>query len=439
MSFVDELSSCVIKEIAPIMNDKIKCLINENINYKIKYENLLKEYQSVLNIPIVQNTIEKLNIELYNLKKKNENIKLVINEKEKKNIDIVDNNNPIDIVDNNNPINIIKNICKLNFEDATNLYNKYNKDVITAISQYQSSCLNNPKTNILPVESSYSTSKYVVVEEEDNEEEDCDNELCKNENCSSVQNDEYDEKCVICPGYYKDDGLNDILFIEENPNNKKGTCNLCKKTDNIVQMKGTGQYICQNACDESDDEEEDDEEDAEQNSVTEKGVQYVVGALLASQNIDVIDDGNSEEEEEEESAEEEEEEEESAEEEEVEEEEEEEEKEEEEEEESAEEDDDEEEEEEEEEESAEEDDDEEEEEEEEEESAEEEEVEEEKEESAEEDDDEEEEEEVEEIEINGKLYYSSDTTKGDIYSIEEDTSVGDKIGRFSNGTPLFFS
>ena len=45
----------------------------------------------------------------------------------------------------------------------------------------------------------------------------------------------------------------------------------------------------------------------------------------------------------------------------------------------------------------------------------------------------------EEIEINGKLYYSSDTTKGDIYKIEKDTSVGDKIGRFSNGTPLFFS
>ena len=27
---------------------------------------------------------------------------------------------------------------------------------------------------------------------------------------------------------------------------------------------------------------------------------------------------------------------------------------------------------------------------------------------------------------------------GDIYKIEKDTSVGDKIGRFSNGTPLFF-
>ena len=62
MSFVDELSTNVIKEIAPIMNDKIKHLITENINYKIKYENLLKEYESILSIPIVKKTIYKLNL-----------------------------------------------------------------------------------------------------------------------------------------------------------------------------------------------------------------------------------------------------------------------------------------------------------------------------------------------------------------------------------------
>ena len=83
MSFVDELSTNVIKEIAPIMNDKIKHLITENINYKIKYENLLKEYESILSIPIVKKTIDKLNLEIYNLKKNNENIKLIISEKEK--------------------------------------------------------------------------------------------------------------------------------------------------------------------------------------------------------------------------------------------------------------------------------------------------------------------------------------------------------------------
>ena len=42
MSFVDELSSNVINEIAPIMNDKIKHLITENINYKVKYEKNIK-------------------------------------------------------------------------------------------------------------------------------------------------------------------------------------------------------------------------------------------------------------------------------------------------------------------------------------------------------------------------------------------------------------
>ena len=63
----------------------------------------------------------------------------------------------------------------------------------------------------------------------------------------------------------------------------------------------------------------------------------------------------------------------------------------------------------------------------------------EEEEEAEEEEEEEEEEEVEEITINGKLYYCSNTTSGDIYKCEKDTSVGDKIGKFSNGTPLFFS
>ena len=139
MSFVDELSSNVIKEIAPIMNDKIKHLITENINYKIKYENLLKEYESILSIPIVKNTIDKLNLEIYNLKKNNENIKLIISEKEKKKTDdTVEYDNHII----NNPINIIKNICKITFEDANDLYNKFDKDIITAIINIKQQHLN---------------------------------------------------------------------------------------------------------------------------------------------------------------------------------------------------------------------------------------------------------------------------------------------------------
>ena len=35
------------------------------------------------------------------------------------------------------------------------------------------------------------------------------------------------------------------------------SCDLCGKTKNIVQMKATMQYICQNACDESDDDSDD--------------------------------------------------------------------------------------------------------------------------------------------------------------------------------------
>lgn len=79
--------------------------------------------------------------------------------------------------------------------------------------------------------------------------------LCKNEDCSPIETEDYTEKCYICDGYYMDDGLNDILFIEEKPNNRTASCELCKKINNIVQMKGTGQYICQNACDEEEEEE----------------------------------------------------------------------------------------------------------------------------------------------------------------------------------------
>lgn len=84
--------------------------------------------------------------------------------------------------------------------------------------------------------------------------------LCKNTDCSDKKTDE-NLKCSICDGYYIDDGLNDILFIEEPPNNndnEKHSCELCNKDKNIVRMKNSGEYICQNACDEE--EETTDEE-----------------------------------------------------------------------------------------------------------------------------------------------------------------------------------
>ena len=99
---------------------------------------------------------------------------------------------------------------------------------------------------------------------------DPDPDLCKNEDCVGSDPDNNLSKCTLCDGYYIDDGLNDILFIEEEPNNRKASCDLCKKTTDIVQMKGTGQYICQNACDDEEDEEVVEEEEGEEEVVEEE-------------------------------------------------------------------------------------------------------------------------------------------------------------------------
>mgnify|MGYP003996971387 FL=1 len=107
-----------------------------------------------------------------------------------------------------------------------------------------------------------------IIEEIVQEKEEEVVELCENMDCLKYPEDwdfesdtpeTYEEgqwvKCAICPGYFNDDGLGDILFIEEAPNNRGGGCDLCGKTDNIVQMKGSGQYLCGDACDEEEEEE----------------------------------------------------------------------------------------------------------------------------------------------------------------------------------------
>ena len=99
-------------------------------------------------------------------------------------------------------------------------------------------------------------------------------DLCENTDCFRYPDDwDFDEdteenyqegqwkKCTICDGYFNDDGLGDILFIEEAPNYKRNSCDLCGKNKNIVQMKGSGQYLCESACDESDDDVDDIELD----------------------------------------------------------------------------------------------------------------------------------------------------------------------------------
>ena len=68
------------------------------------------------------------------------------------------------------------------------------------------------------------------------------------------------KKCCVCDGYYDNDGMEDILYVQE-PNNQEVECSLCGKTEDIVQMKGCGQYLCGNACDEEDSVQEEEEEE----------------------------------------------------------------------------------------------------------------------------------------------------------------------------------
>jgi hypothetical protein len=89
--------------------------------------------------------------------------------------------------------------------------------------------------------------------------------LCENTDCERYPPDWDDEedtestyqegqwkKCCLCDGYFDDDGFGDILFVQEEPNNQEAICDLCGKENNIVQMKGSGQYLCEAACDEDD-------------------------------------------------------------------------------------------------------------------------------------------------------------------------------------------
>ena len=108
------------------------------------------------------------------------------------------------------------------------------------------------------------------VEEKEAEEKEAESiNLCVNMDCEryppdwdeeedtedTYQEDQW-KKCCLSDGYFNDDGMGDILFVQEEPNNQEAGCSLCGKSDDVVQMKGTGQYICGNACDE---EEESDE------------------------------------------------------------------------------------------------------------------------------------------------------------------------------------
>ena len=104
-------------------------------------------------------------------------------------------------------------------------------------------------------------SEYLkMVTDKDKEET---YKLCENVECERYPpdwdleedtEDTYQEgqwkKCCLCDGYFDDDGFSDILFVQEEPYNQEAECSLCGKTKDIVQMKGTGQYLCGDACDE---------------------------------------------------------------------------------------------------------------------------------------------------------------------------------------------
>ena len=98
-----------------------------------------------------------------------------------------------------------------------------------------------------------SDNEYIDMKSDDSncylEKEDI--KLCHNQDCTEKPiHNMLSEKCKICDGYFVDEGLNDIYYLEEN--GEKGCCELCGKTTNICIMKGSGQEICINACDESD-------------------------------------------------------------------------------------------------------------------------------------------------------------------------------------------
>ena len=121
------------------------------------------------------------------------------------------------------------------------------------------------------VENIEETIKTEVLDKEENEVE-INIKLCENTDCErhppdwdfeedteeTYQEDQW-KKCCLCDGYFNDNGMGDILFVQEEPNNQEAGCSLCGKSEDIVQMKGTGQYLCGNACDEEEEEEDENE------------------------------------------------------------------------------------------------------------------------------------------------------------------------------------
>ena len=135
MASIENTTFKIIESITPTINDNIKFLLEENNNYKKKYENLMNEHKMILEFPLVKNIINEMKNEINTLKNKSDKITLEINEKK--------------IVDDD-AINIIQKICNINEHEASKLLNKNNNDLIKSIVYYQNNQTNISENDVNP-------------------------------------------------------------------------------------------------------------------------------------------------------------------------------------------------------------------------------------------------------------------------------------------------
>ena len=84
MSNVDIITSKIINELTPLLNEKVNNHLKEQFDYKLKYENLIKKLRIVFNNSSIKETvnvlIDEINENNFHDKEK-DNITLEINEK----------------------------------------------------------------------------------------------------------------------------------------------------------------------------------------------------------------------------------------------------------------------------------------------------------------------------------------------------------------------
>ena len=200
--------------------------VNNLLNEEFKHFKIIHE--AIYNLPFVKDLINENNL-----------LKLKINDLENK----LSGNVSLQIMELNefkkkiNKIDIENTLDKLEISDLTNsnLLENYDED-----ESVEESVVENPSTEESVVRGHNPSDKEDSSADDENifskptftfkSNVDEKLDLCKNTDCVGEENEEYTESCNICDGYFKDDGLNDILFIEEEPNNRKASCDLCKKT-----------------------------------------------------------------------------------------------------------------------------------------------------------------------------------------------------------------